>query len=381
MAEDSDLEKSEPPTPRRLEQARERGQVPRSRELGTFGVLMAGVGGLKMAADGIGESMREIMRLGLTFDRIAATDPAQMFIRLESFSKDALITFLPLMIAILVIEIMAPLLLSGWNFSTEAMMPDFGKLNPLKGLGRLFSWQSVAELFKALMKTSILGGFALWVMWLDRNEILTLMHQPLFVAVTDMWATLTFTMMVLVGGMLVVVAFDVPYQIWEFYRNLRMTKEEVRQEMKETEGDPMIKGRIRQLMREAARKRMMGQVPKADVIITNPTHFAVALQYKEGEMKAPRVVAKGSQLVAERIIELGRGSSVPVLRAPPLARALWRYAELEEEIPHRLFQAVAEVLAYIYQLNHYQKHGGLYPKQPETLPVPEDLDFNPQAAG
>jgi flagellar biosynthetic protein FlhB len=181
--------------------------------------------------------------------------------------------------------------------------------------------------------------------------------------------------LLITAAMILIVALDVPFQLWDYYRKLRMTKEEVRQEMKESEGDPQIKGRIRAMQREMARRRMMAQVPKADVIVTNPTHYAVALIYNEKEMRAPRVIAKGTYLLADRIRELATENNVPILSAPPLARALYRHAELEQEIPSALFAAVAEVLAYVYQLRSYNKQGGAMPQKPENIPVPEGMDI------
>jgi flagellar biosynthetic protein FlhB len=173
---------------------------------------------------------------------------------------------------------------------------------------------------------------------------------------------------------------DVPFQIWDHHRQLRMTKEELRQELKETEGDPQVKARIRSLQREVARRRMMAEVPKADVVVTNPDHYAVALRYAEGRMRAPRIVAKGSMLIAERIVEIARDASVPVLRAPPLARALFAHAEVGQEIPGALYNAVAEVLAWVYQLRRFETAGGERPREPSGLTVPPELDPGPATA-
>jgi len=200
------------------------------------------------------------------------------------------------------------------------------------------------------------------------------MMEPLDQGIHHMGSLVMSTFMLVAGSTLLLVAIDVPLQLWEHSRKLKMTKEELRQEYKETEGSPEIKGRIRQLQREAARKRMMSEVPKADVIVTNPTHYAVALRYQDDAMRAPKVVAKGSALLAQRIRDLGEENHVPILQAPPLARALYHHAELDEEIPATLYTAVAEVLAYVYQLRKYEVGAGLKPDAPRELAVPPELD-------
>ena len=207
---------------------------------------------------------------------------------------------------------------------------------------------------------------------------MSLVSEPLEPALAHVAALLGQTFLLIAGAFALIVVIDVPFQIWEHRRELRMTKEEVREELKETEGNPQIKARIRSLQREVARRRMMAQVPKADVVVTNPTRFAVALQYREAAMAAPRVVAMGSLLVAERIIEVAQQAEVPILRAPALARALFAHAEVGREVPARLYTAVAEVLAWVYQLRHAERSGGEPPRPPADVTVPTDLD--PEAA-
>jgi flagellar biosynthetic protein FlhB len=239
----------------------------------------------------------------------------------------------------------------------------------------VISWGGVVEMFKAVFKAGLIGGVAFWVLWQDVDGIIALASQPLESGLSNLVGLVGFTFMAVSASMLLIVAIDVPYQLWNHAKQLKMTKEEVRQESRETEGDPHVKARIRQLQREAARRRMMSEVPKADVIVTNPTHYSVALRYQEKKMGAPQVVAKGSGLLALRIRELGEENQVPVLEAPSLARALFRHAELGQEIPARLYTAVAEVLAYVYQLRQYRTYGGKQPDVPQSLPVPPELDF------
>lgn len=374
MAEDSDLEKSEPASPRRLEEARQKGNIARSRELSTFAVVMTGVATLVlMGPQFIGE-LERIMRDGLTLDRKLLADPRNMLEAFYRICADALTVFTPFLAAVTIAAILAPLMMGGWLFTLEPISPKFDKLNPLPGIQRMFSVQALAEMVKAVLKSMLIGGVAGWVIWRERGEILALIGESPFSGFAHTGQLIAYTMEVVVGSMLLLVAIDVPFQLWNYHRSLRMTKEEIRQESKESEGDPHIKGRIRAMQREAARKRMMQEVPKADVIVTNPTHYAVAIKYQSGKMTAPQVVAKGSHLLAERIIELAREHKVAILRTPPFARALYFHAELGQEIPAKLYTAAAEVLAYVYQLRHYQTYGGNQPTAPDQLPVPSELD-------
>jgi flagellar biosynthetic protein FlhB len=375
MAEDSDLERTEPASPRRIEQAREKGQVARSRELTTVAILLAAGGSLIYMGGGMMEHMRALMRNSMTLDRSVIFNPDQMLLQLHLHSLDILLAILPFLGLMMVVTVASSVVISGWLFTVQAMAPDFSRLDPLKGVTRIISWTGMAEMLKAVAKTALIGGVALWVVWQDVESVVSLVAEPLESGLPHLARLVGFNFMAVAGSMLVIVAIDVPFQLWNHSRQLKMTKEEVRQEAKETEGDPHVKARIRQLQREAARRRMMAEVPKADVIVTNPTHYAVALRYQEGRMGAPQVVAKGAALLAQRIRELGEENRVPILEAPPLARALYRHAELGQEIPAKLYTAVAEVLAYVYQLRRYRTHGGTAPETPRELPVPPELDF------
>lgn len=374
MAEDSDLEKTEPASPRRLEEARAKGQVPRSPEWATFAVLLAAGGGMYYLGRMLIGSLETMMTLGLTVDRAAAFRTDAMTSRLFDAAVGVLTGFAPFMLLMMLVALLAPLVLSGWLFSTEALVPNFSRMNPLTGLGRLFSAHGAVELGKALAKAVLVGGVAAWVLYAQIEPMLGLAVEPTTAALGHLGRLLAFSFLVVVGAMALIVAIDVPYQIWDHARQLRMTKDEVRQEQKEQEGDPQIKSRIRQLQRDAARRRMMAEVPKADVIVTNPTHFAVALRYTESAMRAPAVVAKGSELLAERIVEIARENSVPVVRVPPLARALHAHAELGQEIPAPLYTAVAEVLAYVYQLERHSIYGGTAPVAPDDIALPPGFD-------
>lgn len=377
MAEDSDLEKTEAATDRRLERAREEGQVARSRELSTFVELMTALGALILMGDYLMDALSRVARQGFTLDRASVFDPNMMMIRFQGQMTDIVIAFLPFLGFIVIAAIVTPFLLSGWNFSWKALEPNFTKLNPIAGIKRVFSVNGLAELVKAVAKSLLIGGVAAWVIWRSMDVFFALPGEPLNSSIAHVGDLVTSTALIIVGSMLLLVVADVPFQLWHYGKNLRMTKEEVRQEAKESEGDPQIKARIRSMQREAARKRMMTEIPKAQVVVTNPTHFAVALRYDEG-MVAPRVVAKGSALLAERVIELAREHRVPILQAPPLARALYRHTEIGDEVPQRLYTAVAQVLAYIYQLRQ-PAAGAPLPQPPTDLPVPADMD--PAAEG
>ncbi|MES1983250.1 MAG: flagellar biosynthesis protein FlhB [Pseudomonadota bacterium] len=374
MAEDSDLEKTEQPSQRRLDQAREEGQVARSRELTTFTVLLAGGAGLAIMGPALSGQLTKLVRDGLTLNAELAFHPELLLPHLYTLSIDALWAFTPLLLLLLATAALSPLLLNGWLFSLKPLQPNFSKLNPVAGLGRMFALHGLVELGKALAKSVIVGGVGAWVIWHNRDGVMALITQPVASSIPHLGHMLWLAFAAIMGGMLLIVAVDVPFQLWEHNKKLKMTKEEVRQEAKESEGNPEVKGRIRSMQREMARRRMMAEIPTADVVVTNPTHYAVALRYTENGMSAPVVVAKGSHFLAARIREIAAEHNVPILEAPPLARALHKHTELGATIPEALYIAVAEVLAYVYQLRRYHKGDADMPRQPQDLPVPPQLD-------
>lgn len=382
MAEDSDLERTEPASSRRLEQAREEGRVPQSRELAAFLVLLASIGGFWMFGGWLVQHASALLRKGLIFGHDAAFDAHAMNNALASLSWDALFLTSPLFLLAIVGAVASPVLLGGLIFSSKSMVPDFGRINPLAGMGRIFSLQGVAELVKAVLKAALVGSVVYWVVVRQQGALFALLGQPIESGLVSFGQMVLFAALALVGGVALVAAIDVPFQLWQYYSKLRMTREEVRQEGKEQEGDPQVKARIRSQQREMARRRMMTEVPKADVVVTNPTHFAVALKYDGKQMAAPKVVAKGMNLIAQNIRELAAEHAVPLLEAPPLARALYRHCDVDEQIPAPLYTAVAEVMAYVYQLNQYLASNGqdlLRPEPPRDLVVPSEMD--PGAAG
>ena len=376
MSEDSELEKTEPASQKRLDDARKEGNVPRSRELATCTVLLAAGAAFWMLGGKLVAQLGSLLSNSLVFEREQAYDMDLLVTRAASLLVDVLLAFAPVAGVLVLVAVGAPLLIGGWNFSTKAFMPSFDKLNPLTGLTRMVSKNSLVELGKALGKTMLVGYVAWVVVRGKQDAVMALALEPLNVGSAHLGHLLMQCFMLIVASLVAIAAIDVPYQLWQHASKLKMTREELRQEAKESDGNPEIKAKIRATQREMARRRMMAEIPTADVVITNPTHYAVALKYTEGKMGAPRVVAKGADEVAAKIRELAAEHNVPLLEAPPLARALFRHAELGDEIPETLYTAVAEVLAYVFQLKAHSSHGGLRPTPPTTLEVPKGMDPN-----
>jgi flagellar biosynthesis protein FlhB len=380
VAEDSDLERTEPASPRRLEQAREEGDVPRSRELATCTILLASGVGLWMLGDNLIHHLNHMLASGLALDRARVFDADLLMMQLGTSAADVVIAFAPLAGLLLLVALGSPLLIGGWQFSIKSLQPNFGRLNPLSGLGNMISVRAGVELVKAIGKALLVGSVSWLVVSRQIESMLALSVEPLQTGGAHLGHLLLTSFVSIVSVLAVIALIDAPYQMWQYANKLKMTREELRQEAKESDGDPQVKGRIRQMQREMAKRRMMSEVPTADVVVTNPTHFAVALKYTEGKMGAPKVVAKGADEVAAKIREIAAKNNVPLLEAPPLARALYKHAELGDQIPEALYTAVAEVLAYVFQLRAYGRHGGVRPQMPADLAVPPKLDpLNPAA--
>ncbi len=381
MAEDSDLERTEEATPQRKQKAREEGQVARSQELTTFTLLLMAAAGLMLMGGHLIDQLSNIMHVGMQMERSLAFHTDLMINRLSQLAVEGLWSLAPLLMLLIVTAFFAPMLLSGWLFSTKALIPNFKRLNPISGFSRIFSVHGLTELLKAVTKSLVVGSVATLVIWGNKDAVLALIAVPVNSGITRTGELLVLSFLFITGAMILIVAIDVPFQLWSHAKKLRMTKEEIRKETKESEGDPLVKSRIRTLQREAARRRMMSKVPEADVIVTNPTHYAVALRYKSNAMGAPKVVAKGVHLLAARIRELGEAHRVPILEAPSLARALYHHTDLDEEIPEKLYTAVAEVLAYVFQLQRYQNHGGSKPELPGEIEVPKEMEVSESGIG
>jgi len=379
MAEDSDAERTEPASEKRLRQAREDGDIPRSREVATFTVLMTAGAGLWMMGGGIVTKLSTVLERGLSLDREQVYNPNVLVERILADVVRVLLACLPLAGAIMLMMLAAPLLIGGWNFSAKAFTPNFGKLNPMRGLGNMVSTNALVELLKAVAKTLLVGAVGWFVVMSQKDAVIGLVVEPFGTAAPHLGSILAKAFLTMVGALGAIAILDGPYQMWHYADKLKMTRQEVIQESKESDGNPQIKGKIRQMQRQMAQKRMMANVPTADVVVTNPTHFAVALKYGEGQRGAPRVVAKGTDEVAARIREIAKENKVTLLEAPALARALYKHTDIDDEIPEALYSAVAEVLAYVYQLRAYSK-GNLeqYPDRPTKLQVPPEMDpFNP----
>ena len=375
MAEESDLERTEPASERRLEQAREDGNIPHSRELMAFMVLAAGAGTFWVLGGWMAHGAAGLLRHGLSFSRSAAFDTTVMSGTALAQAVDGFGIVGPIFLAIMVAIIATPFVMGGWVFSPKAFQLDPTRMDPIKGLGRMFSWQSIAELVKAILKALLIGGVLYWVVRNEQGRMFALLAQPIETGLTAFSNLLFFSFVALIAGLAFIAAIDVPFQLWQYHDRLKMTREELKKEARESEGDPQLKARIRSQQREMARSRMMSQVPKADVVVTNPAHFAVALKYDRAAGGAPVVVAKGMNLIAGRIREIAGESRVPLLEAPPLARALYRHAEIGDQIPAVLYAAVAEVMAWVYQMNEFAANAGaMLPAAPALIAVPEGLD-------
>jgi flagellar biosynthetic protein FlhB len=380
MAEDSDQERTEPASPRRLEQAREEGDVPRSRELATCTVLIAACAGLWFTGDSLVRHLNRMLVSGLAFDRAHAFDSDLLLSHIAANLGEILIAFAPVAVLLLVVAVASPLVIGGWLFSAKALMPNFGRMNPLTGIGNMISKRAGVELGKAIIKTLVVGSIAWAVVLHQIDAVMGLGVEPLKTGSAHLAHLLLTSFMSIAAGLVVIAVIDAPYQMWHYANKLKMTREEVRQEAKESDGNPEIKAKIRAQQREMARRRMMSEIPNADVVVTNPTHFAVALKYADGSKGAPKVIAKGADELAAKIREIAAENKVPMLEAPPLARALYKHTELGDEIPETLYTAVAEVLAYVFQLRAYRKRGGVRPKVPGDIDVPPQLDpLNPAA--
>lgn len=348
MSDESD-DKTEAPTPHRLEKAREEGQIPRSRELTSLLILLVGVCVIWFGGVSLARRLSGMLSAGLHFDHSIINDPNLILGQIILLIREAMLALLPLISGVVPVALISPVMLGGLVFSGKSLQPKFSKLNPLPGIKRMFSAQTGAELLKAILKTILVGsvtGFFLWHHW---PQMMRLMAESPITAMGNAMDLVGLCALLVVLGVIPMVGFDVFFQIFSHLKKLRMSRQDIRDEFKQSEGDPHVKGRIRQMQRAAARRRMMADVPK--------------------------VVAKGAGLVALRIREIGAENNVPTLEAPPLARALYRHAEIGQQIPGQLYAAVAEVLAWVWQLKRWRLAGGQRPVQPTHLPVPEALDF------
>ena len=374
MSESDGAERTEDATPKRLQQAREKGQVARSKELASVSVLVVGSIALMWFGDDLARALYSVMGRLFDLSREEVFDQTKLFdIALGSLTA-LILPLLMILVVLFVAALAGAAGLGGISFSAEAAMPKLSKMNPLSGLKRMVGMQSWVELIKSILKVSLVSGMAFYLINAAKEDLfqlsLDVFPQNIFHALDIL---LNFILLISCS-LLIVVGIDIPFQIWQHANQLKMTKQEIKDEYKETEGKPEVKGRIRMLQREAAQRRMMAEVPQADVIVTNPEHFSVALRYNQSTDRAPIVVAKGVDHMAMKIREIAREHDIYIVPAPPLARALYHSTELEQQIPDGLFTAVAQILAYVFQLKQYRKRGGQRPNlKSSELPIPPDL--------
>jgi flagellar biosynthesis protein FlhB len=357
--------RTEQPTARRLQKAREDGNVPRAHGVAGAAVLATGAAMLSLAGEPVTQRLELVLRLGLTIDPTAVGDPARLLPAAAPVVEAGLGILALFLVAVAIVGFITDIAIGGWVFSGQPLVPDASRISPIAGFGRLFSRAAAVEMLKALVKFAVVGALAVW---LGRGWAAAFLHLA-----AETWpgalshASLGWSriFMTLAAAMLAISALEVPYQVWAFRDRLKMTRQEIRDELRELEGSPQTKRRIRALRARLARMRMMSEVPKADVVIVNPEHFAAALRYREDRMRAPRLVAKGTGLVALRVRAIADEHAVPIVEAPRLARALCRYVELDEEIPIGLYPPVAEVLAHVYRLRAARERGAPPPAPPQ----------------
>ncbi|WP_426142110.1 flagellar biosynthesis protein FlhB [Pseudomonas sp. DWP3-1-2] len=374
MAENENgQDKTEDPTDKKKADARKEGQIARSKELNTLAIMMVGAGGLLVFGSGIAQMMMELMRSNFTISREMLMDQSYMGKMLLSSGWAALTTMLPLLVALMLASLIAPMSLGGWLFAAKSMAPKFSRMNPASGLKRMVSSHALIELLKGLGKFVVVLVVALAVLSKEKADLISIAHEPLEMAVIHSLQVVGWSTLWMACGLIIIAAIDAPYQVWEAHKKLLMTKQEIRDEHKDSEGKPEVKQRIRQLQREMSQRRMMEAVPNADVIITNPTHFAVALKYDPEQGGAPMLVAKGTDFMALKIREIGAHHQILILESAGLARSIYYSTELDQEIPAGLYLAVAQVLAYVYQIRQYHSGRGKRPDPLGDITIPPDL--------
>ncbi|WP_085716999.1 flagellar biosynthesis protein FlhB [Pseudomonas sp. B28(2017)] len=375
MAEsESGQDKTEDPTEKRKQDSREKGEVARSKELNTLAIMLVGASALLIFGGAMAQDMMELMRINFSLPREVILDQRSMATYLMRSGQIALWSIQPVMITLVLAAIIGPISLGGWLFAASSMAPKFSRLNPGPGLKRMFSTKSLVELLKALAKFIIILFVALAVLSSDIDDLLRIAHEPLDMAIIHSLQVVGWSTLWMACGLILIAMVDVPVQLWESHKKLLMTKQEVRDEHKDQEGRPEVKQRIRQLQREMSQRRMMAAIPEADVVITNPTHYAVALKYDPEKGNAPVLLAKGTDFLALKIREIAAANEILLLESPALARSIYYSTELEQEIPGGLYLAVAQVLAYVYQIRQYRAGKGKRPDPlKDDLPIPPDL--------
>lgn len=375
MAESQDTaqERTEQPTPKRLRDAREKGQVARSREFSGMAVTLVGAGSLLVFGAGMIDQLQGIMREAFTVDPAALIRSEQI---IPAFSN-ALLAALKLLawplLILMIVAITSSVAVGGWIFSIQNLAFKGERINPLKGLARIFSVKGLLELLKAVLKLVIVGIISTLLLVLLLDNFIGLGREAIRLAISHAGQLFVWCFISLAAGLIIIAAVDVPIQVWQHLKQLRMTRQEIKDESKETEGRPEVRAKIRSMQQRLAEGRMMSEVPKADVVITNPTHYAVALRYDDKKMKAPQVLAKGADLVAIHIRQVAQANKIPMFAAPLLARALYASTALHQEIPAELYVAVAQVLAFVNQVEAARTRG-VKPPNPPQPKVPAEFE-------
>lgn len=362
MAEDTGQERTEDATQKKRDDAKRKGQVPRSKELSTTLVTLSGACMLAFASQGLGDDAMKLFSQAFSADYLTIRDAQQMPALFYNFWLESLLLFIPLFAVLFIAAAVSSIALGGWTFSLQ-FKPE--RWNPVAGIAKMFSLKSLVELLKSMGKLLLIGAASVAGAIVMQDEIISLINHAPDKAIRDSLGILGLFFLISSLPLILIAAIDVPFQKWNHNKELRMTKQEVRDEMKETDGRPEVKSKLREMQQAAARRRMMEDIPQADVVITNPTHYSVALKYDEVSGGAPRVIAKGVDLVAARIREVAGDSDVPIVESPRLARAVYATTDIGGEIPAGLYLAVAQILAYVYQLRDWQAIGGDAPEQPE----------------
>jgi len=326
-----------------------------------------------MQGEKIGHELLAMMRTEFQLSRASIFDPATIIVHFKQTMIDGVVMFAPFFALMIVVAIIAPISMGGWLFSWDAVSPKFGKMDPIKGIPRLFAMRGQIEMLKAMLKILLVFGVAVALYRSYITELLGLDAEPLEQSVGHALNIIGMCFLLLSASLVVIAMVDVPYQLWDHNKKLKMTLQEIKDEHKESEGSPEVKGRQRRMQMDMAQNRMMAEVPKADVIVTNPSHYAVALKYDQSSNSAPKLVAKGVDLIAAQIRNVAIGADVPLVASPPLARALYYSTELDREIPQGLYLAVAQILAYVYQLKAAQKNDWRAPLPPEDINVPDEF--------
>jgi len=361
MSDEQQQDRTEQATPKKRQDTRKKGDVPRSRELTMTGVMLTGASALLFMIEPMSLRITSGLQNALDIERDLIFDDEYSVRAFGELAEAALGGMIPLAIVLLVAVFMGATAIGGWSFSFSALAFKGDRINPLKGIKRVFSANSLNELVKAMAKFALIAVIAVTWLWWSVDELLSLGKEPVALAVPHAMRIAARSLVIVSCGLIIISMADVPFQLWNYQKKIRMTRKEVRDEFKETEGQPEVKSKIRMLQQQVANRRMMEELPSADVVITNPTHFAVALKYDDATMGAPKVIAKGKDFMAQRIREVAEANKVPLFSAPPLARALYRSAKIGQEVSPGLYTAVAQVLAYIFQINAVAESSGSAP--------------------